>query len=90
VARTIAYLKGCSTWVRSNGGMLISRGKPKRFEETPCFSATSSNTNLIWSQPGLNLWICDEMSGPNRLSYGTAYWMIRTETRCSVRTPKYV
>jgi hypothetical protein len=26
---------------------------------------------------------------PNLLSYGTAYWMVRTKIKCSVRIPKY-
>jgi hypothetical protein len=56
--------------LQSNGGIIISRGKLKKFAEKTCSSATSSTTKFRIIHRGLNLGLRDEKPESNRQSYG--------------------
>jgi hypothetical protein len=49
----------------------IDRGKPKYSGKKTCPSATLSNTNPTWTDPGSNLGLRGERLATNRLSHDT-------------------
>jgi hypothetical protein len=75
-------------WLWSNGWNANWQRKPKYSEKT-CPSATLSNTNPTWTDPGSNPGRRGGKPATNRLSYGTTHQLYkRTGTAIKVR-PHY-
>jgi hypothetical protein len=55
--------------------MILTEENLRTWRKT-CPSATSSTTNAIWTDPGMNPVLWDERTATNYMSHGTAIFML--------------